>query len=280
MSPLSSDGKVSFRPNNYRRRIVCHDLSHARIRGSPPLTTFISDGKGNNHIFVKGLYPRITLQVGKRTITAIYDQHDAEGRKESFQVPAIGGVRAKVKEIEGMLDAALRDFSQRIGIVGDAVPISTWHEDGIMGEPFIDSLPKEMILQAGGVTKLYGEGIEFKGSDEPGVRAERYLRNASLREFAPEIARALEWIAGRLEGLGVPAVQGVAEPAAQNAYESGPSSVESLFERARELVLSWPEDVFLPEVRELVRQMSGGEREEFSAWTFDAFRGVMSATRR
>lgn len=247
ISPSVSFGKVLFRPNNYRRRIVAHDIPSDLVRGHPSLTPFISCGKGNGHIFVKGLYPRVTVQVGKKTITAIYDQHDENGKKEFFEVERVGGVERKAREINELLDGVLRDFSGRIGLLGVSVPVSTWHEDGLKGERFIDSLPKEMILQAGCVTKLYGEGVEFKGKEDAGVLAERYLRNTALLELAPELVRGIE-------DLKVV----VGDP------------LGWVMEQCKD---SWG-SVLRPGVRVVVARLSDRERLVLSEWSFRRFGGV------
>lgn len=249
ISPSASSGKVTFRPNNYRRRIVCHDLPKDLGGGHSGVTPFISYGKRNGHRFIKGLYPRVTVQIGKRTITAIYDQHDEKGVKEEFEVSRDGGVGEKSREIVRMLDAVLADVVQRIGAVGAGEPVTSWYEDGLKGERFIDSLPRDLILQGKPVTKLYGEGVEFKGAEEPAVYAERYLRNAALLELAPEITRAIRELADRL------------------------APVDAL-ERAKESIRSFPGDLVSSEGCARIAALSSREKELLSEWTFERFGGV------
>lgn len=249
ISPSASSGTVTFRPNNYRRRIVCHDIPKDLGGGHLGVTPFISYGKGNGHRFIKGLYPRVTVQIGKRTITAIYDQHDEKGIKEEFEVPRVGGVGEKSREIIRMLDGVLSDVVRRIGAVGEGEPITSWYEDGIKGERFIDGLPRDLIIQGRPVTKLYGEGVEFKGAEEPAVYAERYLRNAALLELAPEIAVAIRELGDRL------------------------APVDAL-ERVKEGIRIFPDDVVSAEGRARIGSLSSREKELLSEWTFERFGGV------
>lgn len=249
MSPTASSGKVTFRPNNYRRRIVCHDLQKDLGGVTPDLSRYISYGKRNGHRFIKGLYPRVTVQIGKRTITAIYDQHDEKGIKEEFEVSRSGGVSEKSAEIIRMLDGVLADVVKRIGAMGAGEPTTSWYEDGLKGERFIDSLPRDLILQAMPVTKLYGEGVEFKGKEEAAVFAERYLRNASLLEFAPEIAREIRALGDRL------------------------APVDAL-DRVKGHVKRFPDDLLSAEGRALIGLLSSREKDLLSEWSFERFGGV------
>jgi hypothetical protein len=248
ISPMTSSGTVLFRPNNYRRRIRVSDIPNDLVRAHPPLTPFISYGKGNKHRFIKGLYLRVTLQVAKNTITAIYDQRDEKGEKETFVVDRKGGVKAKADEIIRMLDSVLADFCTKVGIVSLGPVQTSWHEDGLRGEKFIDGLPKEMIIQAGKITKLYGEGVEFKGDDEPAVMAERYLRNAALLELAPMIAEAIRELGSRAEH-------------------------KDAFMMLQAMLNEYPGDFLSREVKRLIGELSAHEKDMLSDWTFERFGG-------
>lgn len=241
-----SSGTVTFRPNNYRRKILCHELDHGAISAIQKRYTSVSIGTHNKLVFVRD-YDRVSIQVGRRWITGIWRQKIVNGVKESFTLPS-AGIAVKVEEIRKEIDRVLADFCERIGVLGESVPMWDWHEDGLSGERFIDSLPRDLVLQTDVFTKLYDEGIEFKGKEYPGVHAEQYIRNRAIEDIAPQIAAELERIR-------------------RAVMRSQPLLA------VKDHVRVFPSDLVGDEVRVLVEGMTEREREALSEWTFTKFGG-------
>lgn len=246
MPSYSSSGTVQFRPNNYRRQITAHDLDEGAISAIARCYSKISHGKHNKLIFVRD-HERVLIQVGKRTVTGIWRQRLVNGVKESFELKG-DQIRDKVELIRQEIDGVLLSFCDSIGLVGYGEPMWSWHEDGLQGERYIDSLPKDLILQTPIFTKLYGEGIEFKGRDDPGVHAEHYIRNRAVEDIAPAIAKELEMI--------------------RRAVMRGQPLIE-----AQELISRYPEDIVREDVCVLISRMTEREHEALSEWTFKRFGG-------
>lgn len=76
--------------------------------------------------------------------------------------------------------------------------LKTKSDNKVMKEPFIDTLPLDMVFETDIVKKVYKKpNVEFK---EP-IYAANYLENSALKEFAPEISTQLDKMNAELKGL-------------------------------------------------------------------------------
>lgn len=193
-----------FRPNNYRRQIEVKKKDNSTsmcIRGT--MGIFPMELNINAHtklISIKNYEKNITIQYGKKTLTAIYSCPRIKGNKQVYRIErnSIDEINQRINEIKKdikiRLDNALKKFSRKFGI---AIPFkkAIWarHEDFIKGEEFIDDIPRETIIHDTVFKKVYGKGIEFIGGkeEEPTAHYKNYIKNRAIEDIAPSIAKAI-----------------------------------------------------------------------------------------
>lgn len=193
-----------FRPNNYRRQIEVKEKDNStstRIQGAiRKLPMELNINPHTKLISIKKYEPNITIQYGKKTLTAIYSCPVISGNKQVYQIERestneINHRINQIKEdIEKRLDNALKKFSSKFDI---SIPFkkAIWsrHEDFIKGEEFIDNIPRETIIHDTVFKKVYGKGIEFIGGkgEEPTASYKTFIKTRAIEDIAPEIANAI-----------------------------------------------------------------------------------------
>ena len=193
-----------FRPNNYRRQIEVKEKDNStsiRIKGA--MGVFPMEVNINEHtklISIKNYGLNITIQYGKKTLTAIYSCPRIKGVKQVYQIErnSIDEINQRINEIKKdikiRLDNALKKFSKRFDL---SIPFKKiiWarHEDFIKGEEFIDKIPRETIIHDTVFKKVYGKGIEFIGGkeEEPTAHYKTYIKNRAIEDIAPSIAKSI-----------------------------------------------------------------------------------------
>lgn len=193
-----------FRPNNYRRQIEVKEKDNStsiRIRGA--IRKFPMELNINEHtkiISIKNYEPNITIQYGKKTLTAIYSCPRINGNKQVYQIERdtteeIDKRINEIKEdIKKRLDSSLKKFSRQFNLsLPFMKPSWSRHEDFIKGEEFIDQIPRETIIHDTVFKKVYGEGVEFIGGkkEEPTAHFKTYIKNRAIEDIAPKIAEAI-----------------------------------------------------------------------------------------
>lgn len=214
MTTTKSIKRIVFRPNNYRRQIEVKQKTNS---GMKKIKTTIPKTSINSHtriLSIKKYMPNITIQYGKKYLTAIYSQNIIGGHKEHYVYEGTikyisQRISQKKEEIRKKIDKAIKTFSRQFGLV---LPFKRpkWsrYEDFIKGEEFIDKIPSEVIIHDTYFKKVYGEGIEFKSSEkyqEPTVLLKNYIKNAAIKDLAPEIANEINITRQSIEQL-VPSI--------------------------------------------------------------------------
>lgn len=233
-----------WRPNNYRRQIRLSVKVNSGLKSTIVTTT---GGTVNFHtkvLSIKNYFPNITLQLGSSVLTAIWSQNIILGEKEVFFISGDSFVEVenfislKVDEITRLLDGALNHFISKFGLLSDALPVWSRHENWFRGEEFIDSIPSEVVVHARGFKKVYGSGVEFVGGVEisPDIGIKRYIENRLREDFRIDYSSVVEW-------------------ADKNIF--------SLFDVVRY-------EVF-------INNFSVGNKSLFSDWLFERFGGVSNA---
>ena len=203
MTTTPSTQKILWRPNNYRRQIQVKTKTNSGVETI--LTTIpLSMRKNttyNDHtklLFIKNYQPNITIQYGKNTLTGIFSQNIIHGKKETYLIETKTFKQCqnlldkKRDEIKTRIDKALIDFAKTFKIY---IPVCSpkWdrYEDWVKGEDYIDQIPKETIIHDTYFKKVYGDGIEFKSSQnqkEPVVLMKNYIKNRAVEDISPQIA--------------------------------------------------------------------------------------------
>lgn len=188
-----------WRPNNYRRQIEVKPKSDSGRIGNQG--TMGSTSCRTKLLTIKNYAPDITLQYGKKILTAIYSQAKIRGKKKLYLLygNSIKDIEKQIEErrleIQGKLDKALHKFSKQFHIL---IPYkrAKWsrYEDYLKGDEFIDKLPRDTVLYDTHFKKVYGEGLEFTGykEEEPTVKLKNFIRNRTLEDIAPSIADAIK----------------------------------------------------------------------------------------
>ena len=189
MTPECSFIKILWRPNNYRRimEIKSSKSLPDEMRGC---SLSWSMKPSNKLIFVRD-YMGVTLQVGRRTLTAIYSQEMKRGVKKTFcfkgeKLDDISDMlEEKKEEIKKIIDNALVSFARKFGLLKMNYKMK-WsrYEDWIKGEEYIDKLPRDTIIYDTVFKKVYGEGIEFvkHGDEEPVTHVKNFIKNRALED--------------------------------------------------------------------------------------------------
>lgn len=212
MTPPKNLLKKAWRPNNYRRQLQVKDRGGSTSTGNEG-TPLIFPMELLKRKYKATYYPQnklinvtydqdITLQYGRKTLTAIYKQRRINKKKlvyviESNSTKAIQQfIDQKKKEITERLDQALFKFGREFNLlIPFEMPLWSRYEDFIAGDEFIDSLPEELIIHSTHFKKVYGKGIEFinsKQKDEPTLKTEKYIENRAIEDIAPSIAKAIK----------------------------------------------------------------------------------------
>lgn len=226
-----------YRPNNLRRQVVVD---------SGDLAT-IGEARGKcRYLF----FPRVTVQIGKRVLTAVWQQRK-DGKKEVFRFEGskkevIVAIEDKRAEICSLLDGTLQKVGVDYGLeIGE--PIWERKEESIKGDFGLDGLPRDMVLHDTVFKKVYDDDLEFiEGKGVSAGYVKNYLNNRALEDFAPEIVAALDGLHSEISGL-------------------------NRLERVMERVVVFPEDLLRPDVQVLVAGLNGFERAFFSDWLFERF---------
>lgn len=205
-----------WRPHNFRREIevkIKTNSTSTRIRGT--ISKLPMELNINSHtklISIKNFKPNITIQYGKKKLTAIYSQNIINGEKETYQIErnTIQEIEARINEIkqniEKKLDNALNRFSIKFGLsIPFKKPVWSRYEDFLKGEDYIDKIPRECIIHDTFFKKVYGKGIEFKNTtkdEEPTIHLKNYIKNRAIEDIAPEIAASINGLGSRFDCLG------------------------------------------------------------------------------
>lgn len=203
--------EVAWRPNNYRRKIKVRQKTDDIIESIKNNSKSFSYTEHTKLLFVD-VHPQVKIQYGRETLTAMYSQRIINGEKEVFLIRGKTvqdietWILSKVQEIEKLLDAELKKFIKKHDLRGKYTRLEKpkWdrYEDMILGEAFIDSLPEDLIFNTSHVKKVYPKGVEFVSKEkDPGVQAVNYIKNASWKEYAPEIADEIEQLRPQIERL-------------------------------------------------------------------------------
>ena len=244
---------IVWRPNGYRRQMSISGRSDSTAKTTIEKFKKVRVTK-KNLIFIRDFEEQqIVVQIGSKTISALWSQRVVDGDKEVFHIVRDSldeldlAIESKKADIEKRCDEVLRVVCQRLGFVGFA-PKWVRYEDWVKGDEVIDSLSPHAIVHDTVFKKVYGEGLEFKQSprkEEPVVHLKNYVKNRALEDVSPVIAREL-------------------------------SELREAFVKCDPLrFLFWQvkclDDLFKPEVVSMVQHLKLSERREFELWLFECF---------
>lgn len=192
---------LAWRPNNYRRQILIKQSSDSGCIGNEgTIPSFpleikrkykkkVTIGGRNKLISIKEFRKNITLQLGTKTLTAIYSQEKEKGKKIVYLIKGknkddvLEWIKKRKEVIRKRLEEALITFAKENKIYLPLVkPIWTRYEDFIKGEEYIDSLPKDLVVYGITFKKVYTEGIEFINykDEEPTDSIKNYIDNQAM----------------------------------------------------------------------------------------------------
>ena len=188
-----------WRPNNYRLKIP---FKQGLDSGSKEVWGTIArlpapSSKGLRTIRINS---RITLQVGRNCVMAIFSLKDDLKNKQWYKVP--GG---NIKLLEEFVDGKVSDIEMqlRFEVARLGLPLdyksAFWlrHEDGVKNEEFIKHIPEGLILHDSFFKKVYGDELEFKSP----IYLKNYISNRAIESVVPEIVKELQGIRDRLPEL-------------------------------------------------------------------------------
>lgn len=211
MTTIPEAFSIVWRPNNYRRQIEVKEKTNSTIK---KIKSAIGATNFNPHtklISIKNFMPNITIQYGKKFLTAIYSQNIIGGVKETYLIQASSikdleeRIDQKKDNITNKIDKALQVFSRQFKIILPLKkPCWSRYEDFIKGEDFIDRIPREVIIHDTYFKKVYGKGIEFKNhedSKEPTVSLKNYINNRAIEKISPSINNELISLKARVDGI-------------------------------------------------------------------------------
>ena len=194
-----------WRPNNYRRQILIKEhteLAKDRLlkRMKKTLGSSFNFDFSNKLGFAKE-YRGVTIQYGRKYLTALYSQQMVKGQKQAYLIEDsnIDNVCKKIselnEEIKKGMDEALLSFARRFKLmIPYQKPAWSRYEEWLKGDYYIDNLPKDLIIHDTIFKKVYAKGIEFKSSEiekSPGVHVKNYIKNRAIENVSPEISREL-----------------------------------------------------------------------------------------
>lgn len=203
MSTTSDELVYGWRPNNYRRRIRIKRLSNSAIEKLLSTIPTASQSPHSKIISIKDYFLNVTVQIFKDNIVFIWKQDKVKGVKKWYSISgsSVGDVESKLSVLKAQiiehLDGAANSFSSLHGVVYLGVPVWLGHEDGLKGDEFLDSLPRDLIIHAENFKKVYADEVEFVGktNSDPTAKVVRYINNRVVERFAPEIAREINLVA-------------------------------------------------------------------------------------
>lgn len=207
MTPPPKPFSILWRPNNYRRQIKVSPRNESSIQNIKTALGY-SPHPQNKIISIKN-YKGITLQYAKSNITGIFSQNIINGVKEIYLIQANSidalneRISQKKQDIHSLIDNAVMGFIQAFNIKIEGPLKWSRYEDFVKGEEYIDKLPREVIIHDTYFKKVYGQGIEFMGKEEPTVHMKNFIKNRAIESIAPEINNELtivkEYVKGILE---------------------------------------------------------------------------------
>lgn len=179
-----------WRPNNYRLKIskIKGLDGGLEIKGVPPL--FHMEKKGT--VQTIKLNDNLTLQVCRSCVVGIWSLR--KGKNKLYYKVNVDSVATmdewinnKVLEIENALTENIRLLNLPLDYNS-----SVWikHEDGIKGEEFIDSLPRDLYLNDTYVKKVYSDELEAKAP----TYVKNHFANTMLERASPQIVKELQEI--------------------------------------------------------------------------------------
>jgi hypothetical protein len=192
-----------WRPNNYRLKIpfkIGLDSTSKEVLPTIGLLP-LQSRRGLRTIKVNS---RITLQVGRSCVMAIFSLKNDVGSKQWYKVPG-NNIKALESFIDGKvseIEKSLRFEVSKLGLPLDYTK-SFWlrHEDGVKNEEFIKHIPESLIIHDTFFKKVYGDELEFKSP----IYLKNYISNRAIESVVPEIVNELEQIKLRLpEPINVP----------------------------------------------------------------------------
>ncbi len=191
---------VLWRPNNYRRK------SRMKFRapdtGYPVSKTFQDAKRSGKGVWMIRDYERVTVLLGSKSVTAIWQQRTINGAKEHFLFSAdtveilSAKVVAKREEIRVALDRVLVDVAERLRFLIEE-PSWEMFEDYVRDEhidKLVAALPRGCVVRDSFFKHVYDEGVEFvssKPGEDPAERLTTYLKNTALMDVQPLIAAEL-----------------------------------------------------------------------------------------
>lgn len=202
--------KILWRPNNYRRKIAVKTKDNSTIKKIKSAISTINFNSHTKLISIKH-YKGITIQYGRNILTGIFSQNIINGYKETYLIESESieeleeRINQKVEEIQAKIDSALNSFIEQFNL---KLPFEkpSWdrYEDWIKGDDFIDKIPREVIIHDTYFKKVYGEGIEFKqteNKEKPSVHLKNYIKNRAIEDIAPEVCQELSANRDLLSGI-------------------------------------------------------------------------------
>lgn len=193
MSVSKHPFKFFFRPNNYRLKIPFSNLKNTKqeikgVVGRFPVELCNYGSKG----FLKNFRENITLEINPTCVVAIYSLKK-KGKKAWLEVSC-----ENLDEFDFWIDKKEAWIEEQclkaVNVLGLNLDYDekVWvrQEAGVKGEEFINSLPRDMIIQDTYFKKVYAEEVEFKSS----FYVKNFIANRSIEKISPAIALELNKI--------------------------------------------------------------------------------------
>ena len=166
MYPPNPHHTYYWRPNNYRRQTTFK----GNIGGIPNVSCGIVEKNEQNKLtFIKD-YMGSTIIIGKDKIQAVYPQKFIFGNKQIFEISyrdkseVKAFISGKSEEIREILDNSLFKIADELGLfLVDSINWSR-REDWVREE--LKDYPREAVIHAKGLKKVYDEGVEFLDCDD------------------------------------------------------------------------------------------------------------------
>lgn len=235
---------ILYRPNNFRRQtqvgvyiIAVKRLNNSGVWKQSARSKLMFQQRG-----------RITLQLGRKVLTAIWNQN-VEGKREVFRFQGSAeqiaqGILEVKERIRAELDKAIVEVCDVLGKVPREI---VWEraEESIRGDEYLDKLPQNMVLHDTIFRKVYAGETEFltRKGEEPSIKVKNYIKNRALEDFAPEIAQAIREVGAHRDLLG----------------------------EVKDLVRVFPNDLLREDVKRLIGELSAHEKDMLSDWVFERF---------
>jgi len=219
--------KKAWRPNNLRRELEVRELDDSDRKRLLSTIQRANMQERTKVISIKKYTPKVSIQIGKIKITAMWCQTQRNGIKKIYELEAHNDkeiddwVDNKIKEIEKDLDKSLDEISSILKKkIPFKKPIWARFEHGIKFAHILKHIPQDLIVHDTCFKKVYKDEIEIFGGKgkNPVASLKTFMHNETLIDFTPEIAKEMSLLRQQIDLIFNPIVKSLKEQAESTSF--------------------------------------------------------------